>query len=209
MPRVKNLHPSLLRPVSQCPPRRRSGSLHPLFRHRMDQLERPTGCLVGSSGAQIPCLRGYLLASGLHAVVVAADHLRLRPVLHHCVRRRVWCGYTCPQSVFTWVFMWAEKVTEGDRNQRMKLDKAPMSGSKFIRKLGKHSIWLFVSFATGSPLSGTSPPSANWYLTCSPCRLAAGPCSGWLSSRSPPTATPAICASRSASTCARMHASRA
>ncbi len=71
---------------------------------------------------------------------------------------RVWCGYTCPQSVFTWVFMWAEKVTEGDRNQRIKLDKAPMSGSKFIRKLGKHIIWLFVSFATGVTFVGYFTP---------------------------------------------------
>ncbi len=71
---------------------------------------------------------------------------------------RVWCGYTCPQSVFTWVFMWAEKVTEGDRNQRMKLDKAPMSGNKFIRKLGKHGIWLAVSFATGVTFVGYFTP---------------------------------------------------
>ncbi|WP_312147205.1 cytochrome c oxidase accessory protein CcoG [Stutzerimonas kunmingensis] len=71
---------------------------------------------------------------------------------------RVWCGYTCPQSVFTWVFMWAEKVTEGDRNQRMKLDKAPMSGNKFIRKLGKHGIWLAASFATGVTFVGYFTP---------------------------------------------------
>ena len=57
---------------------------------------------------------------------------------------RVWCGYTCPQSVFTWVFMWAEKITEGDRNQRMKLDKAPMSANKFLRKFAKHAIWIAV-----------------------------------------------------------------
>ena len=43
---------------------------------------------------------------------------------------RVWCGYACPQSVWTWIFMWCEKVTEGDRNARMKLDKAPMSANK-------------------------------------------------------------------------------
>ena len=41
------------------------------------------------------------------------------------VAGRVWCGYTCPQSVWTWVFMWAEKITEGERNQRIKLDAAP------------------------------------------------------------------------------------
>ncbi|WPC06962.1 cytochrome c oxidase accessory protein CcoG [Pseudomonas benzenivorans] len=71
---------------------------------------------------------------------------------------RVWCGYTCPQSVFTWVFMWAEKVTEGDRNQRMKLDKAPMDGRKFLRKLAKHGIWVGVSLATALTFVGYFTP---------------------------------------------------
>ncbi|WP_019339292.1 cytochrome c oxidase accessory protein CcoG [Stutzerimonas stutzeri] len=71
---------------------------------------------------------------------------------------RIWCGYTCPQSVFTWVFMWAEKVTEGDRNQRMKLDKAPMSANKFLRKAAKHSIWLAVSLAIGITFVGYFTP---------------------------------------------------
>ncbi|MDP3977775.1 MAG: cytochrome c oxidase accessory protein CcoG [Pseudomonas sp.] len=71
---------------------------------------------------------------------------------------RVWCGYTCPQSVFTWVFMWAEKVTEGDRNQRMKLDKAPMSAQKFLRKLAKHSIWVGVSLLTAITFVGYFTP---------------------------------------------------
>ena len=71
---------------------------------------------------------------------------------------RVWCGYTCPQSVFTWVFMWAEKVTEGDRNQRMKLDKAPISANKFMRKAAKHSIWLAVSLAIGITFVGYFTP---------------------------------------------------
>jgi len=71
---------------------------------------------------------------------------------------RVWCGYTCPQSVFTWVFMWAEKVTEGDRNQRMKLDKAPMSAGKFGRKLAKHAIWLGVSLGIGITFVGYFTP---------------------------------------------------
>lgn len=71
---------------------------------------------------------------------------------------RVWCGYTCPQSVFTWVFMWAEKVTEGDRNQRMKLDKAPMSANKLTRKIGKHAIWLAVSLAIAITFVGYFTP---------------------------------------------------
>ncbi|HBX55873.1 cytochrome c oxidase accessory protein CcoG [Pseudomonas sp. UBA2684] len=71
---------------------------------------------------------------------------------------RVWCGYTCPQSVFTWVFMWAEKVTEGDRNQRMKLDKAPLTAQKFLRKLAKHSIWVAVSLITALTFVGYFTP---------------------------------------------------
>jgi len=71
---------------------------------------------------------------------------------------RVWCGYTCPQSVFTWVFMWAEKITEGDRNQRMKLDKAPMSANKFLRKLAKHAIWLGVGILVAITFVGYFTP---------------------------------------------------
>ncbi|MCQ4325264.1 cytochrome c oxidase accessory protein CcoG [Stutzerimonas stutzeri] len=71
---------------------------------------------------------------------------------------RVWCGYTCPQSVFTWVFMWAEKVTEGDRNQRMKLDKAPMSANKFLRKLAKHAIWIAVGILVAITFVGYFTP---------------------------------------------------
>lgn len=71
---------------------------------------------------------------------------------------RIWCGYTCPQSVFTWVFMWAEKVTEGDRNQRMRRDKAPMSAEKVLRKLAKHGIWLGVSVATAITFVGYFTP---------------------------------------------------
>ncbi|QCT96683.1 cytochrome c oxidase accessory protein CcoG [Stutzerimonas degradans] len=71
---------------------------------------------------------------------------------------RVWCGYTCPQSVFTWVFMWAEKITEGDRNQRMKLDKASMSANKFLRKLAKHAIWIAVGILVAITFVGYFTP---------------------------------------------------
>lgn len=71
---------------------------------------------------------------------------------------RIWCGYTCPQSVFTWVYMWAEKVTEGDRNQRMKLDKAPLNGQKLLRKVAKHGIWLGVALLTAITFVGYFTP---------------------------------------------------
>jgi len=62
---------------------------------------------------------------------------------------RVWCGYFCPQTVWTDLFLVVERFFEGDRNARMKLDKAPMSFNKAWRKTGKHIVWLLVSFATG------------------------------------------------------------
>ena len=87
---------------------------------------------------------------------------------------RVWCGYTCPQSVFTWVFMWAEKVTEGDRNQRMKLDKQPMSGKKFTRKLAKHGIWVGVSLLTAITFVGYFTPIRDLVI-----EFFTGQASGW------------------------------
>ncbi len=62
---------------------------------------------------------------------------------------RVWCGYTCPQTVWTDLFLVVERMFEGDRNARMKLDKSPMSFNKAWRKTGKHIVWLLVSFMTG------------------------------------------------------------
>ncbi|PLW68111.1 cytochrome c oxidase accessory protein CcoG [Pseudohalioglobus lutimaris] len=67
---------------------------------------------------------------------------------------RIWCGYTCPQTVWTTMFMWVEQKTEGSRNQRIKLDKAPMSTAKFTRKFMKHAGWLFIAFMTGLSFVG-------------------------------------------------------
>ena len=62
---------------------------------------------------------------------------------------RVWCGYTCPQTVWTSIFMWAEQLSEGTRNQRIKLDKAPWSAGKIARKSLKHALWLGFAALTG------------------------------------------------------------
>ncbi|SHK42966.1 cytochrome c oxidase accessory protein FixG [Marinobacter antarcticus] len=67
---------------------------------------------------------------------------------------RVWCGYTCPQTVWTFIFMWVEERIEGSRNKRMKLDKTPNSKEKMIKKSAKHAIWLFIAFMTGLTFVG-------------------------------------------------------
>ncbi|CRM81767.1 cytochrome c oxidase accessory protein CcoG [Pseudomonas sp. 8 R 14] len=71
---------------------------------------------------------------------------------------RVWCGYTCPQSSFTWLFMWCEKLTEGERNQRIKLQAAPWSLNKLARRSAKHMLWLGISVLTGLTFVGYFTP---------------------------------------------------
>ena len=61
---------------------------------------------------------------------------------------RVWCGYTCPQTVWTFIFMWFEEKLEGSRNKRMKLDQMPWSFDKLKRKTAKHGAWLLISLLT-------------------------------------------------------------
>jgi cytochrome c oxidase accessory protein FixG len=62
---------------------------------------------------------------------------------------RVWCGYTCPQTVWTDLFMWVEYLIEGDRNERMKRDASPMTFGTVWRKTAKHAMWLGIAFWTG------------------------------------------------------------
>jgi cytochrome c oxidase accessory protein FixG len=59
---------------------------------------------------------------------------------------RLWCGYTCPHTVFTDIFLKIEYFFQGDRNQRIILDKQLLDKSKFFKKLNTHIAWLFVSF---------------------------------------------------------------
>ncbi|MFN3587653.1 MAG: cytochrome c oxidase accessory protein CcoG, partial [Moraxellaceae bacterium] len=61
---------------------------------------------------------------------------------------RVYCGYFCPQTVWTKIFMWIEKLAEGERNARIRLDKANISVMKVLRRGIKHAGWLAVAFAT-------------------------------------------------------------
>lgn len=62
---------------------------------------------------------------------------------------RVWCGYACPQTIWTDLFILVERAFEGDRSARIRLDKSPWSLGKAWRKGGKHVVWLLIAAATG------------------------------------------------------------
>jgi cytochrome c oxidase accessory protein FixG len=62
---------------------------------------------------------------------------------------RVWCGYACPQTVWTEAYLWMERKIEGKHNQRKKLDKAPTSAAKIRTKALKHTVWIAFSLWTG------------------------------------------------------------
>jgi cytochrome c oxidase accessory protein FixG len=78
--------------------------------------------------------------------------------LFTAVAGRVWCGFACPQTVYTEIFMWIERRVEGDRPARMKLDKAPLSTGKVLRKGAKHGLWILLSLWTGFTFVGYFTP---------------------------------------------------
>jgi cytochrome c oxidase accessory protein FixG len=91
---------------------------------------------------------------------------------------RLWCGYACPQTVWTKFFMWIEWVTEGDRNQRILLDRAPWTAKKLARKAAKHGSWVALSALVGFTFVGYfSPVHELWssivHLDCSSTQVAA------------------------------------
>jgi cytochrome c oxidase accessory protein FixG len=71
---------------------------------------------------------------------------------------RLWCGFACPQTVWTEAFIWMEQFTEGTRSQRMKLDKAPWSWNKLRRKGSKQFLWISFSLWTGFTFVGYFAP---------------------------------------------------
>jgi cytochrome c oxidase accessory protein FixG len=71
---------------------------------------------------------------------------------------RLWCGFACPQTVWTEAFVWMEQFTEGTRSQRMKLDKAPWTLSKFRKKASKQFLWITFSMWTGFTFVGYFTP---------------------------------------------------
>lgn len=74
------------------------------------------------------------------------------------VAGRLWCGYACPQTVWTGVFVWLERLVEGDRNKRMKLDAAPWNGRKILLKTTTQILWISFALWTGITFVGFFTP---------------------------------------------------
>ncbi|MFK7886147.1 MAG: cytochrome c oxidase accessory protein CcoG [Gammaproteobacteria bacterium] len=84
---------------------------------------------------------------------------------------RLWCGYACPQTVWTEAFLLLERWTEGPRNKRMKLDRGPMTREKFMRKSAKQFLWITFSLWTGltfvgyfTPIRGLLADTLTWSM---------------------------------------------
>ncbi len=82
-------------------------------------------------------IAGLLIMAGLGLFLVTS------------VAGRVWCGYTCPQTVWTDLYIWVERIVEGDRNARMRLDKAPWGPAKIARRSAVYAAWLIIAVCTG------------------------------------------------------------
>lgn len=91
--------------------------------------------------------------------------------LFTAIAGRLWCGYACPQTVYTEIMLWFEEKIEGDHRARQKLDRAPLDARKFRIKFTKHSVWILFSLWTGftfvgyfTPIKELSLSFINWTL---------------------------------------------
>ena len=78
--------------------------------------------------------------------------------LFTAVAGRLWCGYACPQTVYTEIFMWIERVIEGDRNRRIQLDRDGWNARKLALKGAKHAAWIALALWTGFTFVGYVTP---------------------------------------------------
>jgi cytochrome c oxidase accessory protein FixG len=86
---------------------------------------------------------------------------------------RLWCGYACPQTVWTEAFLRMERFTEGDRNARLKLDRGPWNADKLLRKGAKQLLWVSFALWTGFTFVGFFSPIRTlagevWALSLGP-----------------------------------------
>ena len=78
--------------------------------------------------------------------------------LFTAIAGRLWCGYACPQTVYSEIFMWIERKVEGDRSARIRLDGEAMSLEKLVKKWYKHFLWISLSMWTGFTFVGYFTP---------------------------------------------------
>ncbi len=78
--------------------------------------------------------------------------------LFTAVAGRLFCGYACPQTVYTEIFLWVERMVEGERLKRMRLDKSPLNARKAGLKTMKHGIWIAIALWTGCTFVGYFTP---------------------------------------------------
>jgi len=78
---------------------------------------------------------------------------------------RVWCGYVCPQTIWTLAYIWVEHRVEGSRNQRRALDKSPWNAKKIQKRVLKHSIWMVMSWLTATTFISYFVPVNELYST--------------------------------------------
>ena len=81
--------------------------------------------------------------------------------LFTAIAGRLFCGYACPQTVYTEIYMWIENRIEGDRSKRMKLDKAPWDARKISLKLIKHAAWIVIALWSGFTLVAYFTPTSE------------------------------------------------
>jgi cytochrome c oxidase accessory protein FixG len=81
--------------------------------------------------------------------------------LFTAIAGRLFCGYACPQTVYTEIYMWIENRIEGDRSKRMKLDKAPWDARKIGLKLAKHFAWIVIALWSGFTLVAYFTPTSE------------------------------------------------
>lgn len=78
--------------------------------------------------------------------------------LFTAIAGRLWCGYACPQTVYTEIFVWIEQLIDGDRNARIKLDAAPLDGAKLGKRAVKYGLWALIALWTGFTFVGYFTP---------------------------------------------------
>jgi cytochrome c oxidase accessory protein FixG len=94
----------------------------------------------------------FIYLTGL--LIIAAYAL----FLFTAIGGRLWCGYACPQTVYTEIFMWIERKVEGGRQARMRLDGSPLTARKLGLKAAKHGLWIAVALWTGFTFVGYFTP---------------------------------------------------